>query len=236
MVAEMKYSRLLKATAPSVLVSCGAAVLALMFMEIALPFWEGTTEKITINWVMLAWLLGWVAGLMMCQQVLGVGFATGTSRKTMILTQWTHGTLVSVGFSALALIVQRILVNSPLRLTNQMTNFPHFMQAGGMISSFFFLTLVSLVCVVIGSLAGASFIYLPTKVIVPVTLMAIITVIPMLVVIGFIGVFGAQQLWPGVLNHSWVWLVSLSGLTGLLALAHYLVYQHLDAPEQIRRR
>jgi hypothetical protein len=232
----MKYSRLLKVTAPTVLISCGAAVLALMFMEIALPLWEGANEKITINWVMLAWLLGWVAGLMMCQQVLGIGFATGTSRKTMILTQWTHGSLISAGFSAFAMIGQRILVNSHLRLTNQTSSFPHFMQAGGMISSFFFLTLVSLICVAIGSLAGASFIYLPTKVIVPVTLVAVIMVMPMLVVIGFVGVFGAQQLWPGVLNQTWVWLVSLSVLTALLALAHYLIYQHLDAPEQIRRR
>lgn len=232
----MKYSRLLKVTAPTVLVSCGAAVLALMFMEIALPLWEGTNEKITINWIMLAMLLGWVAGLMMCQQVLGVGFATGMSRKTMILTQWTHGIAIALGFSAFALIAERILVNSPLRLTDQMTNFPHFMQAGGMISSFVLLTLVSLVCVAIGSLAGASFIYLPTKVIVPVVLVAGIMVIPMLVVIGFVGVFGAQQLWPGVLNQTWVWLLSLTVLTSILALAHYLVYQHLDAPEQIRRR
>jgi hypothetical protein len=232
----MKYSRLLKVTAPSTLLSCGFAVLALLVVEIALPLWEDPTEKITVNWIMLAMLLGWVAGLMMCQQVLGVGFATGTSRKTMILTQWTHGIVIALGFSAFALIAQRILVNSPLRLSSQMTNFPHFMQPGGMINSFVLLTLVSLVCVAIGSLAGASFIYLPTKVIVPVVLVAGIMVIPMLVVIGFVGVFGAQQLWPGVLNQTWVWLLSLTVLTSIFALAHYLVYQHLDAPEQIRRR
>ena len=232
----MKYSRLLKVTAPSTLLSCGFAVLALLVVEIALPLWEDPTEKITVNWIMLAMLLGWLAGRMMCQQVLGVGFATGTSRKTMILTRWTHGIVIALGFSAFALIAQRILLNSPLRLTDQMTNFPHFMQAGGMISSFVLLTLVSLVCVAIGSLAGASFIYLPTKVIVPVVLVAGIMVIPMLVVIGFVGVFGAQQLWPGVLNQTWVWLLSLTVLTSIFALAHYLVYQHLDAPEQIRRR
>ncbi|WP_125710556.1 hypothetical protein [Lacticaseibacillus porcinae] len=231
----MKYSRLLKVTAPSTWLSCGAAVIALMLVEIALPLWEDPTEKITVSWVMLSMLLGWVAGIMMCQQVLGIGFVTGTSRKTMILTQWTHGTLIALGFSAFALIVQRLLVSSSLKLSSQMTNFPHFMEAGGMISSFFFLTLVSLVCVAIGSLAGASFIYLPTKVIIPVTLVAIIMIMPMLVVIGFIGVFGAQQLWPGVLDHTWVWLLSLTVLTAILALADYLVYQYLDAPEQIRR-
>jgi hypothetical protein len=153
-----------------------------LVVEIALPLWEcpDPTEKITVSWVMLGNVVRLGRWPHDVPTSVRRRLCHGTSRKTMILTQWTHGTLDSVGFSAFALIVQRILVNSPLRLTSQMTNFPHFMQAGGMISSFFFLTLVSLVCVVIGSLAGASFIYLPTKVIVPVTLVAIITVMPML--------------------------------------------------------
>ncbi len=41
----MKYSRLLKVTAPSTLLSCGFAVLALLVVEIALPLWEDPTEK-----------------------------------------------------------------------------------------------------------------------------------------------------------------------------------------------
>lgn len=232
----MKYSRLLKATSLTTFVSAAAAGLTLVVFEIAWPLWDDPHGAIIVNWVFLAMVLGWVLGMIGCQQVLGIGFATGASRKTMILTQWTHGIVVAVSFSVLALLIQRVLEISGVKLASRVSSFPHFMAAGGMINSLIYLTLLSLVAVAIGSLAGVGFIYLPSKVVVPALFIFMIMVVPLIMVIGMVGAFGVQQLWPGILTHAWVQLVGFAGLTAVLGLIDYLVYQHLDAPQNIRRR
>lgn len=71
-------------------------------------------------------------------RVIGIGFQTGASRKTMVLAHWTFWLIVSAGYSAVAMIGQTLLVNFGINSTTRMSGFPNYMVAGHGISTFIF--------------------------------------------------------------------------------------------------
>jgi hypothetical protein len=232
----MKYSRLLKVTVPLALLYGVLGAVGLLALEVFWPLLSGEHAMMSVNWVSWAALLGWVTSINMAQSVIGSGFQTSVSRKTMFAVQWTLNGIIAVSFSLIALISQTVFVKLGLHWTAHTSSFPNFMATGHMFATFSYLGLLVLLTCAIGSLLGIVTIYLPRQVLLAAIFVGLIVVMPMFAVAIFLSIWGAQQLWPALMRQTWMWLVSIGGLTALLALAHYFIYQHLDAPEQIRRR
>ncbi len=134
----MKYSGLLKITMPSALTYCAAGALTLLVLEVLWPVVTGSHAQASFDWVTMIGIIGWVSGLYMSQGVIGIGFQTGASRKTMVLAHWTFWLIVSAGYSAVAMIGQTLLVNFGINSTTRMSGFPNYMVAGHGISTFIF--------------------------------------------------------------------------------------------------
>lgn len=232
----MKYSRLLKLTVPLTLLYVVFGAVGLLALEVFWPLISGEHAMMSVNWVSWGALLGWVTSISMTQNVIGPGFQTGANRKTMFAVQWTLNGMMAAGFSLIALLGQTLFVKLGLHWTAHTSSFPNFMAAGHMLATFSYLGLLVLLTCALGSLLGIVTIYLPRKVLLAAVFVGLIVVMPMFAVAIFVSIWGAQQLWPALMRQAWMWLVSIGGLTALLALAHYFIYQHLDAPEQIGRR
>lgn len=232
----MKYKALFKASAPMALLYGGLAAVMLLGLEVFWPLMSGKQTMMSVNWVSWAALIGWVTGITMNQSVMGLGFQTGTSRKTMWAVLWSLGGVVAVGFSLFSLLGQNLFMQLGLRWTTQTSGFPKFMLVGNSLTTFSFLGLLALLTFGLGSLLGLVIIYLPAKVLLPAAFVAIVAILPMLGIALFISVWGAQQLWPELMHQAWVWLISIGGFAVVFAGINFLVYQQLDAPEQFGRR
>ncbi|WP_056964794.1 hypothetical protein [Lacticaseibacillus manihotivorans] len=232
----MKYSGLLKITMPSALTYCAAGALTLLVLEVLWPVVTGSHAQASFDWVTMIGIIGWVSGLYMSQGVIGIGFQTGASRKTMVLAHWTFWLIVSAGYSAVAMIGQTLLVNFGINSTTRMSGFPNYMVAGHGISTFIFLLLIGLMTCGIGSLFSVVMIFVPKKMLILTIAVGTMVLSLTVGIVGIIGIWSLKQLWPALMRQAWVWLISMGILTAALAVAGYVVYQHLNAPEQIGRR
>lgn len=232
----MKYSGLLKTTMPSALTYCAAGALTLLVLEVLWPIVTGSHAQASADWVTMIGLIGWVAGLYLSQGVIGIGFQTGASRKTMVMTHWTFWLIISTGYSCVAMISQTLLVNLGISSTTHMSGFPNYMVAGHGISTFIFLLLIGLMTCGIGSLFSVVMIFVPKKMVILMIALGTFVLVFAIALFGVLGIWGIKQLWPTLMHQIGAWFTIMGTLTLVLALANAVVFQHLDAPEQIRRR
>lgn len=88
----------------------------------------------------------------------------------------------------------------------------------------------------IGSLFSVVMIFVPKKMLILTIAVGTMVLSLTVGIVGIIGIWSLKQLWPALMRQAWVWLISMGILTAALAVAGYVVYQHLNAPEQIGRR